>query len=379
MKRNEESPYPAITVLHVLPSLTVGGIETMMTRFLSECPQEIDYRLLILSTEDATAISLPAKVRPSIQYFGASTSPITYLRAAYKLVKNRSAIIVSSTWKAALVVWIAKRFSTIARHVAFTHRSTEAHHIDGILRSWQVKDSLFNLADSESSAEWVSRATCRSDVTVINPIFLPLIESSPKPQNLTICFIGRLASVKNLETVFKLIEALVAQGLSLTFHIYGPDAGKKHLVDEWITKHQNDRIHRNLQLAYLGPLPPQEVHQVAARYHFIVSCSHTEGFAMSIAEAMQVGTIPIVGKIGGPTTYCRSDNSISLDDYTDASIENVVRKVREIWHEPSRYCSMSESARRTFITNQFFPFRYVAFLKQVAAMPVRPRRNACTE
>jgi glycosyltransferase involved in cell wall biosynthesis len=376
MKRDEKtSPYPAITVLHVLPSLTVGGIETMMTRFLSECSQEIDYRLLILSTEDATAISMPAKVRPSIQYFGASTSPITYLRAAHKLVKNRSAIIVSSTWKAALVVWIAKRLSTIASHVAFTHRSTTAHHIDGILRAWQVKDSLFNLADSQSSAEWVSRETGRSDVTVINPIFLSLIDSTPKPKNLSICFIGRLAPVKNLETVIKVVEALVAQGLSLTFHIYGPDAGKKQLVDEWIAKNQGEHINKNLQLAYLGALPPQEVHEVAARYHFIVSCSHTEGFAMSIAEAMQVGTIPIVGKIGGPTTYCCPENSISLDDYTDTSIENVVRKVREIWHEPSLYRSMSESARRTFITTQLFPFRYIAFLKQVAAMPVRTRRN----
>lgn len=370
MKSDGASPCSAIVVLHVLPSLTVGGIETMMTRFMGQCPSEIDYRLLVLSTENATKIFLPEAIRSRIQYFGINLSPITYLRAACKLVAHKDAIIVSSTWKAALVVWLVKRFCTVARHIAFTHRSSPAHHIDRILRTWQVRHCFLNLADSQSSAQWVRRAAGRSDVTVIDPVFPPPIQSSPKAQGLTICFIGRLAPVKNLETVFKLIEGLVAQGLSISFDIYGPDAGSKYLVDEWITKNHRDRFNPNLSLAYLGPLAPQQVHQTAARYHFIVSCSHTEGFAMSIAEAMQVGTVPIVGKIGGPSTYCRPDNSIVLDDYTEASIESAVIKVREIWRQPSRYCAMSESARQTFTADQFFPSRYAAFLGQASTMTV---------
>lgn len=361
-----------IAVFHVLPSLAVGGIETMITRFMNECPSDIDYRLLVLSTEDTTEIPLSAKIRENIQYLGSKKSPFTYFRAVFKLIQNSGAIVVSSTWKAALVVWMTKRLCTVARHVAFTHRSSEAHYIDRILRRWQVKDSMLNIADSRSSAEWVINTTGRCDVTVIDPIFPPPMQPSPKTHDLTICFIGRLAPVKNLETVFKLVESLATEGLSFTFHIYGPDAGRKHHLDQWLAKHQQDRVHANLNLAYLGPLPPQEVHHVAARYHFIISCSHTEGFAMSIAEAMQVGTIPIVGKIGGPSTYCRSDNAIMLEDYTDASIERAVMQVWEIWNSPARYRSMSESATRTFIANQFFPLRYATLLKQSATMPSQP-------
>lgn len=377
MTSDGASPCSAIVVLHILPSLTVGGIETMMTRFAAYCPAEIDYRLLVLSTENATQIALPEAMRSRIQYLGINLSPITYLRAACMLIEHEDAIIVSSTWKAALVVLLAKRFCTVARHIAFTHRSSAAHHIDGILRTWQVRHSLLNLADSQSSAQWVRRAAGRSDVTVIDPVFPPPIKSLPKAQDLTICFIGRLAPVKNLETVFKLVEGLAAQGLSLSFHIYGPDAGRKHLVDQWIEKNQLDRFYAKLSVAYLGPLTPQQVHQTAARYHFIVSCSHTEGFAMSIAEAMQVGTVPIVGKIGGPATYCRPDNSIVLDDYTEASIESAVIKVREIWHQPSRYCAMSESARQTFTADQFFPSRYAALLKQVSTKTIFTQENPC--
>lgn len=365
-----------ITVFHVLPSLAVGGIETMVTRFMIECPPDINYRLVVLSTEDKTEIPLPAKIRGKIEYFGSGKSPLTYLRAIFKLIDNSDAIIVSSTWKAALVVWMATCFSAVFRHVAFTHRSIEAHYIDSILRRWQVRNSLLNIADSASSAEWVSKTTGQAEVTVIDPIFPPPERYSPKKQDLNICFIGRLAPVKNLETVFKLIERLAAEGLTFTFHIYGPDAGKKYQVDQWIAKHQQNRVFANLNVAYLGTLPPQEVQQVAASYHFIVSCSHTEGFAMSIAEAMQVGTIPIVGKIGGPSTYCRPDNAIMFDDYTDASIENVVRQVWEIWKSPARYRSMSEAATRTFIVNQFFSFRYATFLKQTATMPFQPWRRA---
>jgi glycosyltransferase involved in cell wall biosynthesis len=376
MKSDEVRLRPAITVFHVLPSLAVGGIETMMTRFMAECPPEIDYRLIVLSSEDTTEIHLSATIREKVQYLGSSNSPLTYIRAVFKLITRRDAIIVSSTWKAALVVLLAKRFVTVARHVAFTHRSSVAHRIDRILRTWQVRHCLINIADSKSSAVWVSHATGRCDVTVMDPIFKPPAHRSPKTQNLTICFIGRLAPVKNLETVCKLVERLAAQGLSFAFHIYGPDAGSKHLVDQWIAIHQHDRGKGGPDVAYLGLVPPQDVHQVAARYNFILSCSHTEGFAMSIAEAMQVGTVPIVGKIGGPSNYCCEDNAIVLDDYTEATLENVARKVLEVWSSPARYRSMSEAAARTFLANQFFSIRYATLLKQAATMPFQSRIHA---
>jgi len=364
---------PAISVLHVLPSLAVGGIETMMTRFMAECPPEIDYRLLVLSTEDTTEIPLSATIREKIQYLGSSSSPLTYMRATFSVIAHRGAIIVSSTWKAAFVVWLAKRFSTIDRHVAFTHRSSVAHRLDLVMRTWQVRHSLINIADSQSSAVWVSHATGRSDAIVIDPIFTPSTLRSTRPHDLSICFIGRLAQVKNLETVCRLVDKLVARRLSFAFHIYGPDAGCKHQVNQWVDKHHHDRTNRGLDIAYLGPIPPQDVHEVAARYHFILSCSHTEGFAMSIAEAMQVGTVPIVGKIGGPSNYCRPDNAIMLDDYSDSSLDMVAKQVMKVWNAPSRYRSMSEAAKCTFVANQFFPNRFVTLLKQFATMPLQSR------
>ena len=364
---------PAISVLHVLPSLAVGGIETMITRFMAECPPEIDYRLLVLSTEDSTEIPLSATIRDKVHYLGSNSSPLTYLRAAFNVIAHKGAIIVSSTWKAAFVLWLAKRFSTVDRHVAFTHRSSVAHQIDRILRTWQVKHSLINIADSQSSAVWVSHATGGCDVIVIDPIFTPPTLRTARPHVLSICFIGRLAPVKNLEAVCKLVDRLVAHGFSFTFHIYGPDAGSKDQVDQWLNKHHQDRGNLGLDFAYLGPIPPQEVHQVAARYHFILSCSHTEGFAMSIAEAMQVGTVPIVGRIGGPSTYCRHDNAIMLDDYSDSSLEIVARQVLGIWNEPTRFRSMSEAATRTFTASQFFPNRYVSLLKQFAIVPLQSK------
>ena len=347
----------------------------MMTRFMAECPPEIDYRLLVLSTEDTTEIPLSATIRDKIEYLGPSNSPRTYLRAAFRVLAHRDAIIVSSTWKAAFVVWLSRRFSTVDRHIAFTHRSSVAHRIDRVLRTWQVKHSLINIADSQSSAVWVRHATGGCDVIVIDPIFTPPTLPSTRPHDLSICFIGRLAPVKNLETVCKLVDKLVAQRLSFAFHIYGPDAGSKHQVIQWINKYHHDRSNLGLDFAYLGPIPPQDVHQVAARYHFILSCSHTEGFAMSVAEAMQVGTVPIVGKIGGPSTYCRPDNAIVLDDYSDLSLEIVAEQVLKIWNAPSRLRSMSKTATQTFVANQFFPIRYVTLLKQFATMPLQSRKT----
>lgn len=365
-----------ITVIHILPSLAVGGIETMITRFIAACPPEIDYRLFVLSTEDVTKIPVPARIRERIEYLGPNGSPLTYIRGAFKLHEQRDNLIVSSTWKAAFVVWLANHLGFISRHVAFTHRSSVAHRFDRIFRSWQVKHSLANIADSQSSALWVRRISGRCDVLVVDPIFKVPTCWWPKARSLSICFIGRLAPVKNLDTVCKLIDRLAAQGTPLVFHIYGPDAGSRVVIDHWMSKHQDDKGKGGLDLAYLGPISPLDVYQVAARYMFIVSCSHTEGFAMSVAEAMQVGTVPIVGKVGGPSTYCREDNAIILDDYSDATLESAARRVIEVSSSPTRYSAMSEAAASTFVANQLYPSRYASFLQRVANMSPQSRRQS---
>ncbi len=339
----------------------------MVTRFMEECPTDIDYYLLVLSTEATTKIPLPAATRAHVYYLGPSHSPVTYLRAAFMLIARRNTVIVSSTWKAAMVVWLSKRVCATPRHLAFTHRSSCAHWVDRIMRTWQVRNAHMNIADSASSARWVSNTTDRNAAEVVNPIFSPPAALPSKSSELAICFIGRLAQVKNLDTVCKLAEKIAAHGLTFVFHIYGPDGGSKATVDEWIKANPPSRGGYGMRAAYMGPIPPKEVHQVAARYHFILSCSHTEGFAMSIAEAMQVGTVPVVGMVGGPSNYCSPDNAITLADYADETLEVAAQQVHAVWQDAQRYQAMSGAAMRTFGSEELLPSKYAALLRRAAS------------
>src|SRR6185369_6094633 len=253
-----------IVVYHLLPSLAVGGIETMATRFMAECPDDIDYRLIVLSKEGPLDIPLTKQLKTKVEYLGSTNSPITDIRAAMRVLAISDSVVVSSTWRAAIVVWLAKRMGSIPHHVAFTHRSSVAHSIDRLLRTWQVHNCVFNIADSESAANWVRNATGCENVAVLQPIFSPPKALEKRDSRMRICFIGRLAPVKNIEWVCQLVEKISVLGLPFTFHIYGPDAGSKVQLDRWIKEHADVHFVSGLVVEYCGSLAPEAVHRIAA-------------------------------------------------------------------------------------------------------------------
>ena len=352
-------------LFHVIPSLTVGGIQSMLVRVLVSCPTEIDYHLVVLSEFKVSDIPIPEIYRDKVHYMGNQNSPITFFKAAIMLAKANTKVIASSTWRASIVVGILNLFGCRPFHVAFTHRSSKAHYIDSCLREWQVTTADLNIADSAAAAEWIN-IRCKSKPTItIPPIFQVQNETRSPKKGMKICFIGRLAPVKNLETIFKIIGKLVEQNVSVSFHVYGPDEGCLKQVDDWIKIYNKDPQIRTVDLDYRGAIQPNNVHKTAKEYHFIISCSHTEGFAMSIAEAMQVGVVPIVGLIGGPKTYCNPDNSIMLKDYSDDTINETVEKVLCLWRDPIKYQLMSVNAEKAFGSEYTFTNLYSKIIKDV--------------
>lgn len=355
-----------ITVYHILPSISVGGIESMVVRFMHECPSDIDYRLIILSNKGICDIPFSKNVGERIYFIGNVNSPLTYFRAARKIAFNKNCVIISSTWRAAIVVWLAKKMHCIPFHVAFTHRSSAAHFIDRICRTWQVKNSVLNLADSEAAANWVISVAPFCSPVIIHPVFAP-------PKNfarwngseLRICYIGRLAPVKNIDIVCRLADKIREKCGEISFDIFGPDAGSKYLLESWINTWRQDRSSPYINVQYRGVIAPDAVHSVASTYHFILSCSHTEGFAMSIAESMQVGVVPVVGDVGGPKSYCNSRNSIVLADYSENGLESGAERVSKVWSDKDIFNSMSECAALTFGRDCFFSHRYIEVLRKL--------------
>lgn len=334
----------------------------MMIRFLEECPSDLEYRLVVYEPCRRSAMQISPLARSRIIFFTDGISIVRYGRVLRLLFSARQDFIVSSTWRSALLVFVASFFCRFRYHISFTHRSTVAHWLDGILRRWQVKNSKLCLADSTSSADWVKRCGVHKAVHVLTPLFPPreVFAAKDHPESpLRICYIGRLAPVKNLKTVCRFIDFLAAQASGMVFDVYGPDGGSKKELIEWIDTRSHDRI----SVSYRGSIPSDQVHKTAAGYDFILSCSHTEGFGMSIAEAMQVGVVPIVGWVGGPKNYCNDRNSVTLKDYSDAELVSAVGRIMNIWKNRDVYLQMSGCAKSTFTPQMFFVKCYLELLK----------------
>lgn len=348
-------------VFHLIPSLEIGGIETMMTRFIDRCPPDISYTLVIFEGADRSGIALTDAMRQRIIPITGTGNARRAINLVRFLKNNRDDVIVSSTWKMAAVVFIARLFGWTGLHWSFTHRSSSAGPIDYIMRRWQVRHSGLCLVDSAAAGEWVRRQGVKVRIEELPPIFAaPSARTRAALKSpVRFCFIGRLAPVKNLPTVFTVIEALGSAGLALEFDIYGPDGGLLEMVEQWVKRPALP----TLRCRYLGAVPPSRTWEVVQDYHFLISCSHTEGFALSVAEAMQVGVVPIVGNVGGPATYCNASNAVVIREYSQGGIDRAVRTICEVAAAPLRYERMSAAAQATFAADAGFVGRYSAILR----------------
>lgn len=353
-----------IKKFHLLPTLKIGGIETMMAKFLAECPTQLDYHLVVLDKPNEDDVNIPPKFKENIIFLGRSSFLLTQYTAIKFVLQNRKNIIITSTWRSALIVFIVSMFCSLPFHLSFTHRSTSAHRLDRFFREWQVKNCLLCVADSESALSWVQGTGSDRPIQVIHPVFLPI--STKKQKNITesikICFLGRLAPVKNISTICRFIDILIAKKIEIEFSVYGPKGGAEHVLTSWIAS----RLESGITLdSYKGPVQYKDVSKVISQYDFIISCSHTEGFAMSIAEAMQLGVVPIVGNIGGPSSYCTALNSILLSNYEDTELVGAADRTLEVWSNKSIYQSMSKAAKSTFHENKMFTTQYVKLLSSI--------------
>lgn len=352
-------------VFHLIPSLEIGGIETMMTRFVDSCPTDIPYTLVVFGGGVRTGIALTDAMRRRIILPG----DVRLLRRIANMVRfiisHRADVIVSSTWKMSAMVFLARLCGWNGSHWSFTHRSSAAGPIDYLLRRWQVRHSQLCLADSAAAAKWIRRQGVKTPIEELRPIFRPpsVPARTSISQPVRICFVGRLAPVKNLPAIFALIESLASAALTVEFSVYGPDGGELPAVARWMKRSASQQ----LRCQYHGVVPPSRTWDILRNYDFIISCSHTEGFALSIAEAMQVGAVPIVGNIGGPAGYCNDSNAIVLRDYSRQEIYRAVRKIEDLVAHPLHHARKSAAARATFSQDEGFVGRYSMILRERAA------------
>ena len=321
-------------VVHFVPTLSIGGIESMSLRLLQHKSRSLKYSVVYFSGFDEELLST---VPPNDRY-GLTVFQQTWFVARFycliKLIKNLSSedIVILSTWRSQSILFLLKLFRKKNRIVAFHHRTYPAHFLDKVSRNLFYKFVEFNFCDSQAAHDQLPENIFR---TVVRPFFQAQSTKRLRFYN-RFCIVGRIHEHRNLPRALKFFYELLLLMPDISLDIIGPDAGampeiKKSIDDLGLSDH----------IKIIDQLSPFEVLSVYHNYDFLISTPLSEGMGMSIAEAMSAGVIPIVGPFGEPAEYCSNGCGFILPSYEDEDLQSMAAIVAT--HRSSNLLSIMTS------------------------------------
>jgi len=137
------------------------------------------------------------------------------------------------------------------------------------------------------------------------------VEKDPK----TLLFVGRLATNKAIDDLLRACAALAARGTDFSLRLVGPDRNRARPELESLAR----SLRINGRVTFVGEVAPDQLIAEYARASIFVSASRSEGFGISVVEAMAAGCVPVVNNIPAFRDHLGGIHGGLLVDFSDAS------------------------------------------------------------
>jgi alpha-1,3-mannosyltransferase len=127
-------------------------------------------------------------------------------------------------------------------------------------------------------------------------------------------FVGRLAANKAIDDLLRTCAALAERGQDFTMRIVGPDRNRARPALESLLRSLKigDRV------TFVGEVTPSQLIAEYARASLFVSASRSEGFGISVVEAMAAGCVPVVNNIPAFRDLLSGARDGVIVDFSDA-------------------------------------------------------------
>jgi len=305
------SEHSQVSVVHLIPSFGIGGVEHAASTMLADAEEEKND--FSFSVETIFDLGLPRK-----WYF--LNNPYYYFKSAINISANRDTeLLIVSLWRSCLVGLLVKILRPKIKLIVFLHSADDAHLIDKLLHRVIL---LFSDEVWSDSNETLRRRFSNSYIHKSRIISFVTARLAPLPaQHVKPVFIfwGRLHAQKNLWLSIDIFSVITSKYADSFFHIIGPDDGDLDKL-----KAQVESLKLQNSVAFHGGMNFEKIRKIAASASFYLQTSKQEGMAMSVVEAMQFGLVPIVTPVGEISDYARhGDNSIIVNNHADA-IEDII-------------------------------------------------------
>jgi len=112
-------------------------------------------------------------------------------------------------------------------------------------------------------------------------------------------FWGRLSRQKGLDRSINFVKLLVDAGHQCTYDIWGRDDGELARLKELVEVQDLSK-----SVSFKGEAEFSKLEGIARHHCFYLQFSRSEGMAMAVVEAMQLGLVPVVTPVGEIGNYC---------------------------------------------------------------------------
>lgn len=292
-------------LLHVLPALTLGGVEVGIYRSRQDLTQTMDYQVFSVKNRSSVPV-------PRLSWFDVLSCVL--------LRKNTPDVVVSSLWLGHLVgLPLALVFG--AKWIPFFHAArSEGFLRDLILRS-AAHLSKYAFFDSEATRVYYGTHTKMSSKIIPYRFRSVLLAGHSQGNRYYDCvFVGRLSSEKRTDLLVAYLSYL--QNL---------DSGIRPLiilstVDEGLKDFKLQLESNSVIAEVMVNLDPMEVISLLWMSSLYLSFSDYEGFSMATVDAMTCGCVPVVRPVGEISAYVDDGCGIVIKDISTDGLKSTAMR-----------------------------------------------------
>ena len=301
---------------YFVPGYKAGGPIRTLSNMIARLGGDYHFRVVTRDRDLGMSEGYPEIVADSWAKVGEAdvlyASPSRHLGSVFRLVSEdfHDVLYLNSffSWKSTIFPLILLRFG-LARKVpvvlaprgefsqgALELKAAKKRTYIVLARTFRLCSRAFWQASSDDEAEDIRRVMKpRESSIIVAPNLLPPVKSSKvattknirrnrEKGKLRIVFLSRISPMKNLDYLLRVLRETDVR-LSLT--IYGP------IEDEIYWKkcnHLMADLPGTVDVAYLGPVPAENVSNVLAQYDLFAFPTRGENFGHTVFESLSAGT-----------------------------------------------------------------------------------------
>lgn len=335
-----------VQVLHVVPSLNIGGVEVGLLRSHSELQKSIFFN--VFSVKGPGNLNLPC---------------LSWAEVLKLIIQKheRPIVVVTSLWLGHLVgFFLAVCYGAL--WIPFFHAARSEGVLRDVILRGAARISRFAFFDSPATHQYYeTHSTARSQIIPYR--FRSTVQNaeSDGDRPFSSIFVGRLSPEKRPDLLVEYLSHM--QRLLTEFRPLVVVSGNKNDQADFSAL-LNSRgvvadVRRNVS--------PMTVVEFLGQSTLYLSFSDYEGFGMATVDAMSCGCVPVVRPVGEIASYVDQECGILVNDTSPKGVCDVAERSVALLRDADRLRIFSKRARTSVSRYRLYTESYLEGVQRALA------------